>query len=57
MDESDCPDVKAYLFGVRATDPVTVSSVAAVLALVAWLAGLWPARNAGRIEPVQALRS
>jgi putative ABC transport system permease protein len=49
--------MSAYLFGVRAADPVTVSSVAVVLALVAWLAALWPARNAGRIEPAQALRS
>jgi ABC-type antimicrobial peptide transport system permease subunit len=49
--------MSAYLFGVRAADPVTVSSVAVVLALVAWLAALWPAWNAGRIEPAQALRS
>jgi predicted permease len=49
--------MSAYLFGVRAADPVTVSGVAVVLALVAWLAALWPAWNAGRIEPAQALRN
>ena len=44
------------LFGVRITDPVTYAAVSAVL-LAAGLAACWiPARRAGRIDPLEALR-
>jgi predicted permease len=46
----------AYLFGVRPLDPITVTAVVGVLTAVAWLASLWPARRAGRIQPMEALR-
>lgn len=37
-------------------DPVTLGAVALVMALVAILACLWPARRAARLDPVTALR-
>jgi ABC-type lipoprotein release transport system permease subunit len=41
---------------VRPLDPITVAAVVGVLTAVAWLASLWPARRAGRIQPMEALR-
>jgi predicted lysophospholipase L1 biosynthesis ABC-type transport system permease subunit len=49
--------VQHLLFGVVASDPATYVSVAAVVVMVAALAGYVPATRASRIDPVQALRS
>jgi putative ABC transport system permease protein len=46
----------SLLFGVTATDPVTFSVVAAILALSAFLATVIPARRALAVDPMVALR-
>jgi predicted lysophospholipase L1 biosynthesis ABC-type transport system permease subunit len=49
--------VRGLLYGGAATDPVTVSVVAGVLALVAFLAVWIPARRASSVDPIRALRA
>jgi hypothetical protein len=49
--------VEAQLFGVDRTSPAVYATSAASLALIVFLAGLWPARTATRVEPVDALRA
>ena len=49
--------IEALVFGVSASDPLTLAAVAATLALVALLASLVPAYRALRLDPVTALRA
>jgi putative ABC transport system permease protein len=51
------PYIKAQLFGVGATDPVTYLGVTIVLVLAAVLAAYVPARRAMRVDPAEALRA
>jgi putative ABC transport system permease protein len=48
--------IATRLWGVTATDPATFASVAVLLALIALLATLVPARRAMRVDPTVALR-
>ncbi len=48
--------VSSFLYGVRANDLRTLSVAAAVLTVVAALAGYLPARRASRLDPMNALR-
>jgi len=48
--------MESLLFGVGARDPLTMTLVAVVLALVAVLACYVPARRATKIDPLLALR-
>ena len=48
--------IASLLFGVKATDVVTYSTVAAVLLVAAGAASLIPARRASRVDPMNALR-
>ena len=48
--------LERFLFRVKTTDPLTLVTVAAVLGLVAVLAGYLPARRAVRVDPTIALR-
>ena len=49
--------LKTLVFGVSASDPLTLAAVAATLALVALMASLVPAYRALRLDPVKVLRA
>jgi len=49
--------IRGLLFGVTSSDAATFGGVAAVIVMVAALAGYVPARRASRVDPVVALRS
>jgi predicted permease len=49
--------VRSLLFGIRAIDPLVIGSATAVFALVALMAGAFPAGRAAAVDPVVALRS
>jgi putative ABC transport system permease protein len=48
--------ISTLLFGIRATDPLTFSAVAAMLLATAVFAAWIPARRATRVDPMIALR-
>jgi putative ABC transport system permease protein len=48
--------LRALLFEVTPTDPVTLGAVAGLILVVAMGAALWPARRAARVDPTVALR-
>ena len=48
---------ESYLFGVTATDPATLTTVALLFITIALLACYLPARRALKVDPVVALRS
>jgi ABC-type antimicrobial peptide transport system permease subunit len=49
--------ISAMLFGVSAHDPAVLTSVAAILAVVALVACWLPAHTASRSDPMEALRA
>ena len=49
--------IAGFLYGVGASDPVTLASVALLLLLVALAASYIPCRRALRIDPIAALRT
>ena len=48
--------VASFLYGLRPNDPWTLGMAAALLAMVATIAGYLPARRASRLDPMAALR-
>ena len=48
--------LSGLVYGVSTTDPITFISLPLLLGLVAFLAGLFPALRASRIDPLEALR-
>jgi putative ABC transport system permease protein len=49
--------LQKLVFGVSATDPLTLAAVAGMLALVALVASLVPAYRASRLDPLTVLRA
>ena len=47
----------SFLFGVKATDPLSLITVILVMAVVAALAAFIPARRAAKVDPMLALRN
>ena len=49
--------LRSLVFGISASDPLTLAAVAATLALVALIASVVPAYRAVRLDPVKVLRA
>ena len=49
--------LEKLVFGVSASDPITLAIVAGTLALVAFLASMVPAYRAARVDPLAVLRA
>jgi putative ABC transport system permease protein len=49
--------VQSFLFGVRATDPVTLAGVVALMLCVSLAASWLPASRAAAVDPIQSLRT
>ena len=48
--------VSSLLYGLKPTDPLTISAAAIILFTVAAVASYLPARRASRVDPMVALR-
>jgi ABC-type antimicrobial peptide transport system permease subunit len=48
--------VRAQLYGIQPTDPLSVAAATFAIAAVAMLAGYLPARRAAKVHPMLALR-
>ena len=48
--------LQGLLMNTGPRDPVTMGAIVLIMATVAVLACLWPARDAARLDPVTALR-
>ena len=49
--------LRRLLFGVSATDPLTLAAVVVVIGLAVLVASYLPARRAARVDPIIALRA
>ena len=49
--------IRSFLFGVAASDPLTLAGASLTLVVIAALASWIPARRAGRVDPAEALRA
>ncbi|HYL77393.1 MAG TPA: ABC transporter permease [Bryobacteraceae bacterium] len=48
--------ISTKLFGITATDPITIAAAALLMIAVGALAGFLPAQRASRVDPIAALR-
>lgn len=48
--------ISSYLFGLKATDPLTIVLCSLLMLMIAALAGYFPARRAAKVDPLVALR-
>jgi len=48
--------ISSYLFGLKATDPLTIFLCSLLMLAIATLAGYLPARRAASVDPMVALR-
>jgi ABC-type lipoprotein release transport system permease subunit len=49
--------ISRFLYGIGATDLVTFAAIPLILSAVAFVAAWVPARRAGTVDPVRALRT
>jgi ABC-type antimicrobial peptide transport system permease subunit len=49
--------LRSQLFGVSSADPLTLAGVVVLIALVAMIAAIVPARRASSVDPTTALRA